>query len=107
MASEEPLLLFNCKYPDLKFHRTWKAHSVVREGIDEAISSHLTRAAILHAMEQKITSDELEGEEESEKRDQGHVPLMKRPKMSTVEEMVEKKADLIALKEAKYALVQE
>jgi len=110
MASEEPLLLFNCKYPDLNLNRSWKTHCGVRQGLDEAITSHLTRAAILHAMEQKILSDEVQGEDTDDfknEKERPHVPLLKRPKMFTVEEMMEKKADLIALKEAKYARVQE
>jgi hypothetical protein len=74
------------------------------------LCSHLTRAAILRAMEQRILGDELEGEEGdgfNKEKDQPHVPLLNRPKMFTVEEMMEKKADLIALKEAKYAQINE
>jgi tRNA pseudouridine38/39 synthase len=38
MASEEPLLLFNCEYPGLRFNRSWRAHNGVLQGIDEAIT---------------------------------------------------------------------
>jgi tRNA pseudouridine38/39 synthase len=109
MASEEPLLLFNCKYPNLEMNRSQRAHNWVRQGLDESITSHLTRAAILHAMEQRVLGDEVQKEEDTTSvlnNERDHVPLLERPKMFTVEEMMEKKAGLIAMKEAKYEASQ-
>lgn len=58
-------------------------------------------------MEERLLSDELNSgpdiAETKNEREASHVPLLKRPLMYTIEEMKEKKADLIALKEAKYA----
>lgn len=103
MASEEPLLLYSCFYPGLSFRRSQKAHRGVMEGLDRAAASHLTRAAILCAMEQRAT-DDLEGE--GVKLHRGHtthVPLFKRDMGATIEELLERHADAIATKEKKYA----
>lgn len=106
MASEEPLLLYSCFYPNLRFRRSQKAHKEIMEGLDRATASHLTRAAILCAMEQRVAADDLpveEGDAKRHKKLPTHVPLLKRDLGPTIEELLERRADVIAAKDEKYA----
>jgi tRNA pseudouridine38/39 synthase len=109
MASEEPLLLYSCGYPDLSFRRSERAQRAILEGLDEAASSHLTRMAILCSMEQRVAGDNMQTEENEAKRLKSmppHVPLFKRSLGATIEELQVRRAHIIAAKDEKYAAVR-
>lgn len=91
IASDEPLLLFNCSYPGLSFRRSQKAYYDVLKCLDKFATRDLTRAALIGAMEEKLDLDDTDVGQGNGKRvcfwDSGkYIPLFKRATEPSVEE---------------------
>jgi tRNA pseudouridine38/39 synthase len=93
MASDEPLLLAACGYPDLTFRRSAACYNRIRGQLEARLNSHLTRAGLVNTILEKMARDELSvaAPANRKRRLNEHVPLMRRTMGSTIEERMKAK----------------